>query len=211
MIYESNQFDFAGRSYRLHHAGMTHAAETAVLRAISTAMEPAVVEARDEQHAVFHLVADDEPGGAYVRDPSRTRRSARIGEAELLAWFEDLTRHGEQPIEELSIADGWFVVDGHPGDVLRLHAGRSKADLDVMDRHERHVVRGPNANVLIAPFVIRLLSQTCWLEIAVHWSAWTDPHGLGHARFQELLGALAASGWTLKAQPNPEDLAWSHR
>ncbi len=146
MIYENNQFDFAGRSYRFHHVGITHAAETAMLRAIAAAMEPAVVEARDEQHAVFHLVADDEPGGAYVRAPSRTRKSARVDEAELLGWFEDLTRRGEQPLEELSIADGWFVVDAHPGDMLRLHVGRSKADLDIAKRHERHVVRGPSAS-----------------------------------------------------------------
>lgn len=210
MIYQSNQFDFGGRSYRFHHVSLTHDSETAVLRAIATAMEPAVVEARDEQHAVFHLVADDEPGGTYVRDPSRTRTLARVDEAELLAWFDDLTRRGERPLEELSIADGWFVVDAQPGDVLRQHVGRSKADLGIVDRHERHVVRGPNPSVLVAPFVIRLLSQTSRLEIAVHWSAWTDSDGVGHARFQQLLGALAACGWTPEMQPTPEDLGW-HR
>jgi hypothetical protein len=155
---------------------------------------------------VFHLVANEEPGGAYVRVPSLTRKSARVDEAELLTWFEDLTRGGEQPLEELLIADGWFVVDARPGDVLRLHVGRSKAELDIVERHGRHVVRGPNASVLVAPFVIRLLSQTSRLEIAVHWSAWTDPHGVGHARFQQLLDTLAACGWTLETQPTPEDL-----
>jgi hypothetical protein len=48
MIYESNQFDFGGRIYWFHHANITHDSETAVLRAIATAMEPAVVEARNE-------------------------------------------------------------------------------------------------------------------------------------------------------------------
>jgi hypothetical protein len=208
MICESYQFDFPGRCYRFHHTAITHAVETAVLRAIAAAVEPVVVEALDEQHGVSHLVAGDEVGGAYMRDASHTRRSIRIDEAGLVAWFDDLTRRGEQPLQELSIADGWFAVDTDAGDVLQLHTGHSRATVDVVERHGAPVVRGPNPSVLVAPFVIRLLSQTSWLEIAVHWSAWTDPDGVGHACFQQLLSALATSGWKLVAQPSAEDLSW---
>ena len=209
MIHESYQFDFPGRGYRLHHAAITHAAEVAVLRAVAVILEPVVVEVLDEQHEVFHLVTGDEPGGAYKREPLRTRRLAQIDENGLVAWFDQLTQRGSQPIEELSIADGWFTVNADVGDVLRLHSHNSKVDLDIADRQGRAVVRAPSPSVLVAPFGIRLLSQTSWLEVAMHWSAWTDPDGVGSARFQQLLGALTASGWELVTQPNPEDLAWS--
>jgi len=208
MDYESYQFDFPGRGYRFHHADITHAAEIAVLRAVAAVVEPVVVEAIDEQHGTFHLVSRDERGGAYVRDPSHTRRLSRIDEVGLIAWFDELTRRGEQPLHELSIADGWFAIDGNAGDVLQLHSGPNKATLDIVERHGQPVVRGPSPSVLVPPLGIRLLAQTSWLEIGVHWSAWTDPDGVGCARFQQLLSALAISGWKLVMQPNAEDLAW---
>lgn len=208
MIHESYQFDFPGRGYRFHHAAITHAAEVAALRAVVAMMEPVVVEALDERHEVFHLVVDDQRGGAYKREPARTRRLAEVDEAGLVAWFNQLTQGGSQPIEELSLADGWYTVDANVGDVLRLHTQNSKVDIDIIERHRRSVVRAPNPSVLVAPFTIRLLSQTGDLEVAMHWSAWADPDGVGCARFQQFLRAVTDAGWTLVKQPNPDDLAW---
>lgn len=208
MIHESYQFDFPGRGYRFHHAAITHAAEVAALRAVVAIMEPVVVEALDERHEVFQLVAGDERGGAYKREPVRIRTLAHVDEAGLVAWFNELTQDGSQPMEELSLADGWFTVDANVGDVLRLHTQNSKTDIDIVERHGRPAVRAPNPSVLVAPFAIRLLSQTSHLEVAMHWSAWADPDGVGRACFQQFLGALTDAGWTLMKQPNPEDLAW---
>lgn len=202
MIHENYRFEFPGRCFRFHHAAITHAAEISALRAIAVAVEPAVVEASNEAQAVFHLVANDERGGAYTREPSRTKKVACIDEMEMLAWFDDLTGHGEHPLEELSIADGWFAVDAHAGDVLQLDLGHSSIDTDIIERHGRRVVRGPNANVLVAPFTVRLLSLTSEIEISVHWSAWTDPAGVGHTRFQQLLATIASSGWKPVVQPS---------
>jgi len=211
MIYESYQFDFPGRSYRFHHTAITHAAEVAVLRAVVAVMEPRVVEVLDEQHEAFHLVTGNESGGAYKRDPMRTRRLEQVDETGLVGWFDELTRRGAQPMEELSIADGWFTVHANAGDVLRLHTQNSKTDVDIIEHHGRPVVCAPSASALVAPFTIRLLSQTSWLEIAMQRSAWADPNGVGRASFQQLVDALTTSGWMLVTQPNPEDLAWPRR
>jgi hypothetical protein len=210
MNHDSYQFDFPGRGYRFHHASITHAAEVDALRAIAAILEPAVVEALDEQHSVFHLVVDEERGGAYRREPSRTRQLVQIDEIGLISWFDEVTKRGAQPLEELSIFDGWFSVSANAGDILRLYTQDSRDDVEIIERRGRSVVRAPNQTVIVAPFTIRLLSQTSWLEIAMHWSAWANSSGVGRMYFQQLIDALTGCGWVLAAQPNPEDLAWPH-
>ncbi|MEJ7599348.1 MAG: SUMF1/EgtB/PvdO family nonheme iron enzyme [Kofleriaceae bacterium] len=155
-----------------------------------------------------HLVEGQAPGGTYIRDPARTVTVPRIDEAALVAWFAQRTRPEEPLLAALTIADGWFPVDAHPGDVVRLREPPGMHTIEVEARHGARVVRGPSPNRVVAPLQITLKPDDGTLEVAVQWSAWTHSDGVGHPRFQRMLAELAAAGWTLTKRPEPSSLDW---
>ena len=207
MIYESYLFDFPGRRYAFRHPDIGYASSAAALRACANAVEPTVVEAHDEQRRLFHLVAGQTPGGAYIRDPAHTVSVPHVDEVALLEWFAQLSRLDE-PLTALTITDGWFSVDAHEGDLLRLREGAGSHEVEVVTHRDRSYVRGPAPRVIVAPFQIALKPDDGTLEIEVQWSAWTDSDGIGHLRFVRLMSELVAAGWVLLVRPDPADLAW---
>lgn len=207
MIYESYLFDFPGRRFAFQHPEIGDEASVAALRALANAVEPTIVEALDEHGGRVHLVAGQSPGGAYLRDPAHTVSVPHIDDVTLLEWFAQHSRQATR-LTALTVADGWFLVDAHLGDLLRLRQGAGSHDVEVDKHRGRDCVRGPAPYVTVAPFQIALKPDDGTLDIEVQWAAWTDSDGIGHARFQRMLAELAAARWVLAMRPDPVDLAW---
>jgi hypothetical protein len=209
MVHDGYLFEFPGRGYVLANPEFAHELDVAALRAIIGVVEPTVVEALDDSQDAHHLVAGMAEGGMYTRAPVRTTSVDRIDAEVLVGWFEGILH--ERPNNGLTglwISDGWYAVDAHPGDVLRLRTSVGTHDVAIVEHEGRGAVRVPVANVVEAPLRFELDLDGGELKIAVQWSPWSDIDGIGHARFARLLATLTSAGWKLEKEPSPSSLDW---